>query len=161
MATSEESTLNDERAHTPRGRRLELDPTAIPAREGEPAFLARPEDAPIYHGFPLVEATRTDGWCYGAITEHLDPDGCEDGDGFVEAPDGSRAGLAWSVGAYPIRRIVKPTPDRWGVYAVAFPEPIRTEADLVAAFRQVLPELQSIHAEAGRRPPRRWWWPFG
>ena len=152
--------MNDERAHTPRGRRLKLDPRAKSAREGEPAFVARPADAPIYHGFPLVEATRTDGWSYGAITEHQDPDGTEDGDGFVEAQDGTRAGLAWSVGDYPTRRIVKPTPDRWGVYAVACPEPIRTEADLVAAFRRLLPELQAIHAETRACTRRRWWWPF-
>ena len=55
-------------------------------------------------GFPLVEETRTDGWCYAAITEFNEPEchpnGCESGNGFVETPDGARIGLVWSTGAF-------------------------------------------------------------
>ncbi len=50
-----------------------------------------------YYG-PFVPETLIDGWCYGAITEFLEPDnpcGCDSGDGFVVAPDGSYCGLVW------------------------------------------------------------------
>src|SRR4029079_3627381 len=57
-----------------------------------------------YDGFPLVEETRTDGWCYGAVTEFNEPEchpnGCESGNGFVETPDGARIGLVWSTRAF-------------------------------------------------------------
>jgi hypothetical protein len=69
----------------------------------------------------MVEETRTDGWCYGAITDYEDPEGCEAGDGFVVAPDGSRAGLVWSTGDFEAREICEPDADRWGVYEIAFP----------------------------------------
>lgn len=43
-----------------------------------PAFLARPVDAPVYHGFPMLERSRTeDGWCFGIISEPDCPDGCD------------------------------------------------------------------------------------
>jgi hypothetical protein len=105
----------------------------------------------VYHGFPLIEETRTDGWCYGAITEFIDSAGCTNGDGFVVAPDGSRAGIVWSVGSFASKRVCKPEPSRWGVYSVAFPHPIRTVDDLVDGFRAVLPELKAAYAEVGRR----------
>ena len=50
------------------------------------------------HYGPFVAETLTDGWCYGVITEFLRPDlpgGCDSGDGFVVAPDGSYCGLVW------------------------------------------------------------------
>jgi hypothetical protein len=109
--------------------------------------LSRPEGAPVYHGFPLVEETRTNGWCFGAITAFEDPNGCDYGDGFVVAPDGSRAGLMWAVGDFPIREAVAPDERRWGVYEVPFPKLVRTVDDLVECFRSVLPELQRIHRQ--------------
>jgi hypothetical protein len=131
-------------------RKLILDGAAQSADESLPAFLSRPAGAPVYHGFPLVEETRTEGWCYGAITEYDNstayPDGCDSGDGFVEAPDGSRAGLVWSTGEYPMSEICAPSEGRWGVYAVAFPKPIKNVEDLVDCFRAVLPDLRAAHA---------------
>jgi hypothetical protein len=111
-----------------------------------PAFLARPEGAPVYHGFPLVPETETDGWVFGAITEFENPEGCEAGDGYVVAPDGRRAGLVWDVGEGETQEISPPEEGRWGVYQVYFPRPLCTVADLVEAFRHVLPSLQRIHA---------------
>jgi hypothetical protein len=130
----------------PDGKPLRLDGSARSASRDLPAFLARPADAPVYHGFPLVEETRTDGWCYGAITEFEEPDGCTEGDGFVVTPDGLRAGLMWSVGTFATEEVSPPEAGRWGVYAVAFPRPVRTKADLVECFRAVLPQLRAIHA---------------
>ena len=101
-----------------------------------------------YSGFPLVEATRTDGWCYGAITEFEDPKGCAEGDGYVEAPDGSRAGLDWVVRSrIRVRRVFPPDKRQWGIYEASFPEPVRNVQDLARFFRRVLPRMKKIHAE--------------
>ena len=128
------------------GKKIFQDDKAQSRTQGMPAFLSRPEGAPIYYGFPLVEETRTDGWCFGAITEFQDPQGCNEGDGFVIAPHGSRAGLAWSVGDFAAREICPPDETRWGVYEVAFAKAVRTVDDLVQCFRTLLPELEAIHA---------------
>ena len=130
-----------------RSHPIKLDEAAVSADPKIPAFLARPEGAPVYHGFPVVPESETDGWLFGAITEFVDPAGCTDGDGYVIAPDGSRAGLVWDVGSREIREISPPEKDRWGVYQVWFPHPVRTVDDLVSNFRSVLPQLQSIHAK--------------
>lgn len=74
---------------------------------------------PVYHGFPLLEATRSeDGWCFGAITKFEAAEGVETGDAFVEAPDGTRAGIVWGVGDGKISQVLPPEPARWGVYAL-------------------------------------------
>jgi len=129
---------------------MRLDETAESANPKSPAFLARPEGAPVYHGFPLVEETRTEGWCFGAITEFEDSSGCESGDGFVVAPDGSRAGIVWEVGEGEMEEIGPPEPDRWGVYAVWFPRATRTVDDLVFNFHHVLPALKRKYEEVKR-----------
>jgi hypothetical protein len=126
---------------------IKVDESAASADEKLPAFLARPAGAPVYHGFPIVPESETDGWFFGAITEFIDPAGCTDGDAYVIAPDGSRAGLVWDVGEGDIREISPPEKERWGVYQVWFPHPVRTIDDLVSNFRSVLPQLQSIHAK--------------
>jgi len=138
-------SVNDK---SPRGRPMVLDPNAQSADPELPAFLARPDGAPVYHGFPMMEETRTpDGWCFGLIT---DPDGAGYGDAFVQAPDGTRAGLVWEVGAGEISEIRAPEAERWGVYAVWLPGPIASRAELAAAFAELLPELQRIHARVTR-----------
>src|SRR5207247_11194706 len=97
-------------------RQLMLDETARLADPELPAFLAKPAGAPAYHGFPLVPETMTDGWCLGTITEYIDVDGCDSGDAYVVAPDGSRAGLVWDVGDGELTQISSPDESRWGVY---------------------------------------------
>ena len=131
------------------GRRLTTDPNAPAASPGEPASMSRRAGSPVYHGFVIVPETCTDGWCLGSITEFADPNGCDGGDAFVIAPDGSQAGLVWSVGADPLQEILPPDAERWGVYAISFPHPTRTVADLVTAFRAVLPQLKAKYAELG------------
>jgi hypothetical protein len=128
-----------------KSRKLSLEKEAQSGESGKPAFLARPKDAPVYHGFPIVPETETDGWFYGAITEFEDSNGCEDGDAFVVAPDGSRAGLVWSVGEGTISEICSPDKGRWGVYQIWFPKVIKTKDDLIFNFQTVLPQLKEIY----------------
>ena len=130
---------------SPQDTQLKLDDAAASASPDLPAFLAKPEGAPVYHGFPLIRETITDGWYLGAITEYEDPEGCDSGDAYVVAPDGSRAGLVWDVGGGKIDEICPPDESRWGVYQIWFKRPVRTTDDLVAAFRTVLPELERIY----------------
>ena len=129
------------------GRVLRIDVSAKSAAPDLPAFLSRPDGAPVYYGFPLILETETDGWIFGAITEYRDESGCEGGDGFVVAPDGSRAGLVWEVGIAEMSEVCEPTPDRWGVYSVGFLRPIKTTEDLVESFRHILPALKAKYAE--------------
>ena len=142
-------TVRPHHAHAmsepPKSKPLKLDDTAASASPELPAFLARPAGAPVYHGFSTVPETMTDGWCFGTITEYADPNGCDFGDAFVVAPDGSRAGLVWEVGKDEPSEILPPDEKRWGVYQIWFSRPIRTTDDLVACFREVLPPLQKIY----------------
>ena len=101
-----------------------------------------------YVGFSVIQETMTDGWVYGAITcyDH-DSKGCRGGDGFVVAPDGSRAGLDWIVGPKPgrIRRVAPPDEGSWGVYEAVFAKPVFTTADLAREFRAILPEIKRTY----------------
>ena len=128
------------------GRPLRLDPKARSANPAHPAFVARPPGAPVYHGFPLIDETNTNGWVYGAITDFEAPEGADAGDGYVQAPDGRRAGLVWEVGQGEFAEILPPDEGRWGVYAVWFPKQVRGVADLTEYFRHVLPQLKVVHA---------------
>jgi len=130
-----------------KGKPLRLDPTAESASAKLPAFLARPTDAPVYHGFAIVKESRIDGWVFGTISEYADPDGCEWGDAFVIAPDGARAGIVWQVDKFDPQVVRRPDDGRWGVYGFAYPTPIRTTADFVAMCHSFLPELRRLHAK--------------
>ncbi|MBN1342868.1 MAG: hypothetical protein JXQ73_09330 [Phycisphaerae bacterium] len=137
------------------GRRILTDPEARSASERLPAFLASPRGAPVYHGFPILEDSQTDGWYLGVITEFEDAAGCEDGDAFVVAPDGSRAGLVWSVGDFDVHEIIGPERRRWGVYGAPFSRPVHNREDIIIEFRRLLPTLRELHRKALARP--RWW----
>lgn len=140
--------MNDEKYFS---KPLILDEAAESSSTELPAFLSRPEGAPVYHGFVLVEETRTDGWCFGAITAFEDTEGCEGGDGFVVAPDGGRAGIVWAIGAQEMQEVLSPDEGRWGVYAVWFPRVVKTAEDLALNFRHVLPELKKKYEEIKSR----------
>lgn len=120
-------------------------PEAASTDSNRPPFLSKPPGAPAYHCFPLVPETSVDGWCFGAITDFEDPNGCDWGDGFVQAPDGSRAGLVWEVGEGEMSEVMPPDSSRWGVYAVWFPRPIRNVRDLCECFALVLPQLREAY----------------
>ena len=87
-----------------------IDSNAPSADPSKPAFMAPPPGSKPYHGFTLVDGVAIDGFRLGTITDYMQSDsasGCTVGDAFVEAPDGTRAGLMWEVGPerryYPIQ----------------------------------------------------------
>jgi hypothetical protein len=124
----------------PQFRPMFIDPDATSADPELPAFLARPPGAPVYHGFPLVEGAEVDGFQLGMISGM---GGCV-GDGYVVAPDGSRAGLIWEAEveeAY-FREQLAPEPGRWGVFAVGLPLPLRNPEQARAYLAGLLPELR-------------------
>jgi hypothetical protein len=77
------------------GRRPVTDEDAESADPALPAFLARPPGAPVYHGFPLIDGAEADGFRLGMITDLVSEPALE-GNAYVIAPDGSRAGLVMS-----------------------------------------------------------------
>lgn len=130
---------------TPKGKPLALDPGAVSASATEPAFVARPADAPVYYGFAVLQDVTAEGFTFGAITD-FEAEPCDAGDAFVIAPDGSRAGLVWEVTGETHREIEQVLPfskDRWGVWAVWFPCPMNTRADARNNLVTVLPALKT------------------
>src|SRR5581483_5777151 len=109
----------------PQGKPIRLDPNAESADPSLPAFIARPAGAPVYHGFPLLEESRTaDGWCFGVISDPDCPEGRNWGDAFIVAPDNTRAGIIWHVGPVEVEVSIPPEKDRWGVYALGIPHEV-------------------------------------
>jgi hypothetical protein len=138
--------MEEELTWQPEGVPLRLDPEAQSVDSSLPAFLARPEDAPVYHGFPLLEISRTDdGWCFGTISEPDCSEGSDWGDAFVVAPDGSRAGIIWEVGESRVGVTMPPDEGRWGVFHVGFARRVHDEEGLVEQLREWLPELRRLH----------------
>lgn len=124
-------------------RPMMLDPDAESANDDEPAFLARPPGAPVYHGFPLIEGAEVDGWQLGMITGFAAGPNAT-GDGYVVAPDGRRAGLVWeseTSEAY-IEEVLAPEEGRWGVWAIGLPVPLCSEADAGAYLAAAIPFLR-------------------
>lgn len=103
-----------------------------------------------FNGYPLLPQTECDGFTYGAIT----PIGLESerGAGFLQAPDGTRAGLQWELSDSPfIARVDGPDGSGWGVYQVGFTQPVWSVADLIANLEPLLPKLKILHSRI-RRP---------
>jgi hypothetical protein len=128
----------------PKGKPLAIDHTVASASSAEPAFATRPTDAPVYHGFVVLEDVTADGFTFGAITD-FEAEPCEAGDAFVVAPDGSRAGLVWEVTEEIGKEIEQVLPfdkERWGVWAVWFAHPMRNRADAHKNLVAVLPHLK-------------------
>ncbi len=66
-----------------------------------------------------------------------------EGDAFVVAPDGSRAGLVWEIGGQTaVESISAPEPGRWGVWAVTFTVPMRTREDARRNLAAIVPLLR-------------------
>lgn len=128
-------------------KNLSLDENAESIDPELPAFLSRPKGKPPYYGFPLIEETNTDGWIYGTITVHISNEECQSGDGFVQAPNGDRAGIVWETGNSKVETICGPDDERWGVLGVSFPKGIRNMEDLVYCFREILPQLKEIYVK--------------
>jgi hypothetical protein len=110
-----------------------------------------------YYG-PLEPATVTDGWCYGHITAapcSLHPQGCESGDGYAVAPDGSYAGLVWWTECpweiEPVEREGSEQKTCFGVFDVRFNHAVASVDDLVNNFREVLPLLKESTLSGAQR----------
>lgn len=126
----------------PLGRPLAIDPNALSASRTEPAFIAIPPGAPVYHGFQILDDVSVDGFVFGKITD-FEAEPCDRGDAFVIAPDNSRAGLVWDVSSeYFFREVCPLEPDRWGVWSVSFPHPMTSRDNVHRNLGAILPELK-------------------
>jgi hypothetical protein len=124
------------------GHRLAIDPKARSRESGVPAFMARPVGTPLYHGFPVLDDVEVDGFKFGMITDFENSE-CTSGDAFVVAPDGNRAGIVWQVNTKgEFREILPFDRERWGVWFVSFPHPMRSRRDAQQNLQAVLPRLK-------------------
>lgn len=101
----------------------------------------------MYEGYSLIPQTAWEGFTYGAIT----PVGerRESGAGFLQGPDGSRAGLQWELADSPyIMKIEGPGQHTWGLYRVGFVTPVGNVADLVTNLLPLLPKLKVLYTRA-------------
>jgi len=133
-------------ADEPQGRQIQIDKSAGSADPSLPAFLARPEGALVYHGFPILDDVEVEGFKLGMIAgfggEWSSDDGM-DGDAFVVAPDNSRCGLVWDVGGSPpFEEVCAPEANRWGVWGVSFEWPMTNRENARRNLGAVLPELK-------------------
>src|SRR5687768_14940685 len=99
--------------HERKGQRVRIDSAAASANPESPAFIARPPNAPVYHGFPLLERSQREGFVFGIVTDIDEADPPEWGDAFVVAPNGSRAGIVWQVGDGEPDVVCEPSEGRW------------------------------------------------
>ena len=126
---------------------LAIDDAARSADTNLPAFLARPEGAPVYHGFPVLKDVEFDGFRLGVISD-FEREESTWGDAFVVAPDGSRGGLVWvtegddhwSPGGFD--EVIPIENHRWGVWQVALPYPMRTREDARRNLEEIVPKLK-------------------
>ena len=131
-----------ENPNRPRGRRIALDPLAKSASRTEPAIIAKPEGAPMYHGFQILSDVVVEGFTFGKISD-FDTEPCTEGDAFVVAPDNSRAGLVWEVSGNSYFQEVCPADsNRWGVWPASFPHPMTNHENVRRNFEHILPQLK-------------------
>jgi hypothetical protein len=90
----------------------------------------------------ILEDVVVDGFTLGTITDfELEP--ADDGDAFVIAPDGSRAGIAWQVYSEShFTQIIPFEKDRWGVYSVAFTHPMLNRDDARIKLEWLVKQLK-------------------
>ena len=92
----------------------------------------------------VVEETRTeDGWAMESFGS-IDPvKGSSQGNGYVVAPDGSRAAIMWRVGEGANLEYQPQDSDLWAIYKISFPKPVFNAPDLAANFGRILPDLRA------------------
>ena len=124
------------------GRPLAVDHNAKGANPNEPAFVAPPAGAPVYYGFVVLDDVEVDGFTLGKITDfELAP--CDEGDAFVIAPDGSRAGLVWEICEKPyFQEVLSLEESRWGVWGVGFGIPMTSRDNARENLAMIVPELK-------------------
>ena len=127
-----------EKPNRPRGHRIALDLLGKSASRTEPAFVAKPEGAPIYHDFQILSDVVVEGFRFGKISG-FDAEPCTEGDAFVVALDHSRADLVWEVSVNSYLRDVWPADsNRWGVWAVSFPHPMTNHENVRRNLEHIL-----------------------
>ncbi|HXX18217.1 MAG TPA: hypothetical protein VEJ46_02340 [Candidatus Acidoferrum sp.] len=132
----------DETRRQPKGRPLALDLNAASASPSEPAFIARPAGAPVYHGFQILDDVVVDGFIFGKITD-FEAEPSQVGDAFLIAPDNSRAGLVWEVADHiSVSEVCPIEANRWGVWAVSFPHPMNSRENVRRNMTLILPALK-------------------
>ena len=134
--------MPDEKKQARSGHPLALDPFADSSSQSEPAFVAKPTDAPVYHGFEILNDVVAEGFTLGKITD-FEAEPCEEGDAFVVAPDNSRAGLIWGISekAY-FREVLPPDAKRWGVWDVSLPNAMTSRENARKNLESIVPELR-------------------
>lgn len=146
--------MNDMRMR-PKGRPLAIAPEAESASRAEPAFIAKPEGAPVYHGFQVLDDVVVDGFQFGKITD-FEAEPSQEGDAFIVAPDNSRAGLVWEVtNKVSLTEISPLEPSRWGVWAVSFPHPMNSRENVRRNLELILPTLKEKWNEWRKKSTRR------
>jgi hypothetical protein len=95
-----------------------------------------------YDKWPVIEEATSCGWRFGALMKFA---GEKWGDAFVEAPNGTRAGIIWVMREGPVKMLVAPDSERWGVYDVPFSREMQSIGDVVLNFHAVLPALQELY----------------
>jgi hypothetical protein len=124
------------------GRPLAVDGCAKSANPGLPAFLARPDGAPVYHGFRVLSDVAVDGFSFGVISD-FEAQESNEGDAFVVAPDNSRAGLVWEISDQQVFTEVCPmTAHRWGVWEASFPFGMTSRENARMNLEAILPKLK-------------------
>jgi len=137
-----------------KGRPLAVDPNATSSSSTEPAFIAKPAGAPVYHGFQVLEDVVVGGFTFGKITD-FEAEPCREGDAFVVAPDNSRAGLVWEVTNEVSMSQVSPLEaDRWGVWSVSFPHAMNSRENVRRNLELILPYLKTKWDEWRKKFPR-------
>jgi hypothetical protein len=136
-----------------KGQPVRLDDAAVSSDPDLPAFIAKPPDAPVYHGFPLLKNSECEGFIFGTITEPNGTQPAEWGDAFVVAPNGSRAGIVWQIGHGEPNVVCEPSEGRWGVYGFYFNGPIATEDELVRHLQSLVPALKTYYEAAENTCP--------
>lgn len=135
------------------GLQVRADETAVSTDPDLPAFIAPPQNAPAYHGFPVLAGSEVDGFLFGAITEPNRKEPASWGDAFVVAPNGSRAGIVWQAGEGEAHVVCEPSPGRWGVYGFYFSRPVQSARDLIENLHSILPQLKAYYEAASRSCP--------
>jgi hypothetical protein len=90
----------------------------------------------------VLDGVEVEGFSFGMITD-FEADPSPEGDAFVVAPDGSRAGLVWEVAEESAFAEAGPLePGRWGVWAVTFPHPMTSRDNARRNLQTIVPELR-------------------